>query len=505
MLSICCPGLTSPSGPSKDGNLRGLVPLQNDTANTKHTGSITIPLTRQLIPVKNKNDVDVSYKSAYFGTIQLGATGTSQEFSMVFDTGSSQIIVPSRKCHSPACMVHRRFSVEDSESAVDIDHSGEKVGHSDPRDQVVVGFGTGEIVGEFVKDTVCLGEEGLQGPGGKARCANDLKMISAIEMSDKPFKDFAFDGVVGLGLPDGALDPTFSFLHMLSSHPYAIAAPHVGIFLSDKDTTSSEISFGAVDPKRIKSPLQWASVLAPEEGHWQIQIKGVRVGGVPVDLCSNGDCKAIVDTGTSHLGVPSSIHSSLLDSLSSKHQLGSIDDCRDAEGPEVEFDLGGFFLTLNKRQYTKPLPQAFKNESEWFSSQESMCRPQIMRLGMLPPLGPKLFLFGEPVLRKYYTVFDWVEKKVGFGLASQGDSDEVIMLLQARVTLRRRPKKARLVMQKAATNSGFIFGASQDAALFSELDDDSYMLGESDEAVVLLQATVVVHRRSVRSLWASSS
>ena len=28
------------------------------------------------------------------------------------------------------------------------------------------------------------------------------------------------------------------------------------------------------------------------------------------------------------------------------------------------------------------------------------------------PLGPKLFILGEPVLHRYYTVYDWQEKKV---------------------------------------------------------------------------------------------
>ena len=29
------------------------------------------------------------------------------------------------------------------------------------------------------------------------------------------------------------------------------------------------------------------------------------------------------------------------------------------------------------------------------------------------PLGPKLFILGEPVLHRYYTVYDWQEKKAG--------------------------------------------------------------------------------------------
>ncbi|CAK0885063.1 unnamed protein product, partial [Prorocentrum cordatum] len=45
------------------------------------------------------------------------------------------------------------------------------------------------------------------------------------------------------------------------------------------------------------------------------------------------------------------------------------------------------------------------------------CWPAIMPVDFSGPMGPKLFIWGEPVLRKYYTVYNWREKSVGFGLA----------------------------------------------------------------------------------------
>ena len=33
------------------------------------------------------------------------------------------------------------------------------------------------------------------------------------------------------------------------------------------------------------------------------------------------------------------------------------------------------------------------------------------------PLGPNLFILGEPVLRCYYTIYDWSSPRVGFGVA----------------------------------------------------------------------------------------
>jgi hypothetical protein len=451
---------------------KGLTSAPDPEESSAASWPIIVPLTRQLVPVTNKVGTMVSYKSAFFGTISLGED-SSQTFEMVFDTGSSQVIVPSSKCKSEACLKHRRFDRASSSSAVDIEANGDKVTDEHDRDTVVVGFGTGQVVGEFVKETMCLG----RGADNNAHCTEDLKLISATEMSDKPFASFTFDGVVGLALPVGAVHPTFSFLHMLSSS----GAPHpqMGIFVDGRNGPNSEISFGGVNTRRLRSPLQWAKVMYPEHGHWQIPLKGIRVGGVAVDLCGNEECKAIVDTGTSHLGVPSSIHASLQQSLTSRHSFGSIQDCREStEMPEVEIDLGEFTLTLGAQEYLKRVPVLASNFNQSVAgNQDGICWPQIMKLNLGPPMGPNTFILGEPVLRKYYSAFDWVENKVGFALSSQleEDQEEVISLVQVRVTLRRSRKKVSFAVEMEMTSlapcdlesNGFIPGSPLNAQLHS--------------------------------------
>merc|ERR1719240_1654919 len=46
------------------------------------------------------------------------------------------------------------------------------------------------------------------------------------------------------------------------------------------------------------------------------------------------------------------------------------------------------------------------------------CSPRTMPVSLPAPLGPKLFILGEPVLHRYYTVYDWQTHHVGFALAN---------------------------------------------------------------------------------------
>merc|ERR1719181_1641571 len=105
-------------------------------------------------------------RNAYFGTLSVGTP--AQPFKVVFDTGSGHLILPSMYCHSETCRAHSRYKRSASSTARDIDWNGTLVEPNQPRDQITVAFGTGDITGVFVEDIVCLDGVDNDGEGSEA-------------------------------------------------------------------------------------------------------------------------------------------------------------------------------------------------------------------------------------------------------------------------------------------------------------------------------------------------
>lgn len=385
---------------------------------------ITVPLSKHYVPVLRGNRT-VMYKTAYFGTISVGLP-SPQEFTVVFDTGSGHLFVPSSKCQSEPCAHHVRYERSLSGSAVDLDHDGAEVEPgSQERDQVAISYGTGEIVGEFAREVVCLGgRTGNEGTNvspasDSARCS-PMRVIMATEMTTEPFDSFHFDGVLGLGLAGLALEPEFSFFGQMAKNKGM--QPRFGVFVSKSDSVASEISFGGHDTRHTDSELQWVPVSKPELGYWQLKVRRIWIGGQPLALCDEGDCVAIADTGTSLLGAPRQVTEHLHWLLARKVEDadsrpdGQV-DCRTFPGPDVVFEFGDVNITIGAEEYSRPA--GLRVITNATNETQFICRASLLPVDEMPALGPKVWILGEPVLSKYYSAYDWEQQKVGFALARQ--------------------------------------------------------------------------------------
>jgi len=404
-----------------------------------------LPLTHSKVPVI-QNERTVAYKSVYYGRISIGYP-EPQEFKVVFDTGSAHAIVASISCSESSCLKHERYNSSMSRTAVDINIDGSWVTNKKVRDTVTVGFGTGSVYADVVREVVCLESTTAAGQGApeaaRRKICSGANVLVARQMSVL-FETATFDGIVGLSFPKLALDTDFSFLNCLASVMGRIAPTQFAFFLADDDSgRGSELALGGHNPARMRGPLSWVAVTDAEEGHWKVSISAMSVGGRELSMCRDVECQGIVDTGTSHLGVPMEDLRDLVQLLSTPAELST--DCRAVAGEEIVIALPGLNLTLSPREYMRPLPLKAGTSlnkdhlDEWVivpridangtflpepegEEDESLpamytCTPRLFPVVLKP--GRKVFLLGEPVLQRYYSIFDWGSEAIGFALADQ--------------------------------------------------------------------------------------
>jgi len=439
-LVACCVLLT--------GTGLMIDPVQKEAGGANQSAwPLIVQLHRESVPVK-RNNITVSHKTSYSGMITIGRP--AQEFRVVFDTGSAHIVVPSADCLNETCLEHQRYDKSKSNSSLAINVDGSAVPDDELCDQVTIGYGTGTITGEFVREQVCPGST-----AGSQQACMEVSIVTAVDMTAQPFRSFNFDGIFGLALDSLALSPEFSFFHSLASTG---AASQFGVYLSEDK--GSEIALGGHNAERVLTPLKWAPVVNAQMGYWQVKIIEVRIGGKVLDMCKDGSCKGIVDTGTSHLGVPGGSNNDIMDLLSVNTGHAS-PDCREVDGQEMEFTLEGeVTLNLSPANYMRPLSLAtdlgneaaptasslYPLDSSASTEASRVCVPRLMPVN-LPALGPNLFILGEPVLHQYYTVYDWATKSVGFGISGNdrnkkalsdgklASGDEILSFMQVKVKL----------------------------------------------------------------------
>jgi hypothetical protein len=115
--------------------------------------------------------------SQYVGTVGIGTP--PQPFSVIFDTGSSNLWVPSVACNQPGCITHARF---DSHLSSSYSTNGSLFG---------IRYGTGEVTGRVAQESVTLGPLTVTG-----------QLFG--EVTDErgtPFAPGAFSGILGLAYP----------------------------------------------------------------------------------------------------------------------------------------------------------------------------------------------------------------------------------------------------------------------------------------------------------------
>jgi len=379
-------------------------------------GPVVLPLVRRLVEVGSEADNGTApmMKSFYVGAVRVGTGGAELGMEVFFDTSSGQVILDSVRCEATPCLLHRRYS-----PTVDLRLDGAHVPEGRRGNRVDIRLDSndaapGRATGDLVRDTLCLG------PLVRTACAQ-VGLVAATNLSGGPFDDMPFDGIVGLGLESLSIGPEFSLPGRLAK---AAGLPsQFALFVGDG--AAPEISFGGYNEARLAAPLSWTPVARPEEGFWQVGISSIRVGGRSLGLCErfSGGCRGVVDSSSANLGVPSDLMPALLEALAVSSTEGG--PCSGAVGPDLHLVLeGGATLTLGPREYAGPSARAAGGcgpQLHSVSTESKAAAGRFLHNGTVRRAGglaERTLLLGEPLLRRYYTVFDLGAERIGFGLAA---------------------------------------------------------------------------------------
>ncbi|XP_029283853.1 cathepsin E-like [Cottoperca gobio] len=319
----------------------------------------------------------------YYGEISLGTP--VQNFSVIFDTGSSDLWVPSAYCVSQACALHRRFRAFQSTS---FHHDGRIFG---------IHYGSGHLMGVMARDTLKVGGLTIQ----------TQEFGESVYEPGSAFVMARFDGILGLGYPSLAeiLGNTV-FDNMMAQK--TVDEPVFSFYLTRKTSVSNpegELLLGGTDEALYSGPINWLPVTV--RGYWQIKMDSVAVQGVS-SFCPHG-CQAIIDTGTTLIAGPTK------DILSLQQLIGAtpttigefiIDCARLTSLPHVTFILGGKEYTLCAEHYVR---------KEMLGDRE-LCFSGFQATDIVSTEGP-LWILGDVFLTEVYTIFDRGQNRVGFASA----------------------------------------------------------------------------------------
>jgi len=405
-------------------------------------------------------DVHNFMDAQYFIDIELGTP--PQPFKVVPDTGSSNLWIPSSKCHFQIpCYLHHKYTASDSKT------------YKPNGTEFDIQYGSGACSGFLSEDVLTLGGVTIKGQ-------------TFAEVTKEPGVAFIaakFDGIMGLAFPSIAVDHVVPpFYNMVAQ---GLVDEPVFAFYLNRHGEDGELTVGGTDPAHYTGAISYVPLT--NETYWMFAMDDLSVLGT--SYCADQPCHAIADSGTSLLAGPveavadlnkkigavgileaecqqfvdmyedqlekeiqdgldptavctqlqacpgpncllcktavrqakkfigknetkDAIHKALYEACAEIPSPGgeSAVDC-DALSklPNVEITLAGKVYTLTPKDYVLEIDQGG----------EKQCISGFMGLNLPARMG-NFWILGDVFMGAYYTIFDMGNKQVGFAKAADG-------------------------------------------------------------------------------------
>lgn len=332
-----------------------------------HKKELTMDMIyRQLEGVQDKflgeplgADVQIrnNQNAQYFVETMLGTPG--QQFTMVPDTGSSNVWVYAHKCFSIVCWTHPTF---------DNSLSSTYVADGKP---FVIQYGSGGIKGTQAKDVVTLGGSPANMGFGEITEASGISFLAS-KMS----------GIIGLAYKTISVNGLDTWMDLNSMTDKSFT------FFLHNNPTASYMTFPGTQITGYAGQQKHNVV---EQKYWALNLSAVSRGSVKIPITGY---KGVIDSGTSLLVGPKLIIDELIKDITVNGDCSNLN-----EMVNISFWLDEIEYVLTPNDYVLKV-------------EATQCTMGIAPMDF--PKGFDYFIVGDVFMRKYPTTFNLNDNTVTF-------------------------------------------------------------------------------------------
>ncbi|OTB04140.1 hypothetical protein M426DRAFT_11767 [Hypoxylon sp. CI-4A] len=311
---------------------------------------------------------------SYFLEANFGSEGKS--LYMLVDTGASTTWVMGSGCTSSACAKHNTFGPNDSKT------------YNDTGDDYSVEYGSGEVSGHVVSDSISIGGLQVTMPFGVANVTSDQ------------FSQFPFEGILGMSMTDQTWLTYVKNAKLVDSKVFGVALAR-----ESDGSNDGEIAFGAPNKDKYKGDVSYTSINSKDS--WAIPMDDVSYDGNSAGVKGR---QAYIDTGTTFVfGPPDDVEALYKLVPGSKTTDNGQTYSVPCDGnASVAFSFSGQTWEASVKDFTSA------------PNGDGVCFGNVY--GMEFVAGA--WLLGDMFLKNVYSVFDADEKRIGFAARVRSTSND---------------------------------------------------------------------------------
>ena len=297
----------------------------------------------------------------YFIEVELGTP--AQKFTVVPDTGSSNLWVYSKKCWSIPCWMHPTFDASKSTSY-------KKDGQA-----FDITYGSGSVKGTVGSDIAKIGDD----------ITAEMSFGEITGVSGASFLASQMSGILGLAYDTISVDGLKTFMDNADLKDKSFT------FYLHSNPDESYMTIPGMDAEN------WTKIdthKVVEQKYWSLQLDSVSQGSKKIDA---SNYKAVIDSGTSLLVGPKEIVDHMIDGISVKSDCSNLNEL-----PMLTFTIDGTDYPLAPSDYVLQITQL--GQTQCLLGIQSMAFPE----------GFNYFIVGDVFMRKYPSYFNLDDNTVSF-------------------------------------------------------------------------------------------